>query len=78
MTAPILEHDSETAPAPRDGDPDVYHYYHCDPDVAWCGVDLSGVEECPPKPGEIRCPLCQLAWESDLCPVCDEDRFDLD
>jgi hypothetical protein len=69
--APLLERDVDPDPVAALDDADVYHYYHCDPDVGWCGVDLSGVEECPPKPGEVPCPLCQAAWESNLCPVCD-------
>lgn len=69
-TAPVLEHDTEPALASGNDDPDLSHWYHCDRNVGWCGIDLSDVEEAPPKTGEVPCPLCELAWESDVCPVC--------
>lgn len=70
-TTPLLERDSDSVSSAEDVDPDVHHHYHCDPDVAWCGEDLSDVEECPLTLECVICPLCELAWESDVCPVCD-------
>lgn len=70
MATPILERDPEPAPTRGNDDPDLFHWYHCDRDVGWCGVDLSDVEEASPKPSEIPCPLCELALEYDVCPVC--------
>ncbi|GAA0495108.1 hypothetical protein Ade02nite_19190 [Paractinoplanes deccanensis] len=61
----------ETLPSPSDtsvGD-DVDHYYCCDPNVAFCGLDLTDVLEGPGF--HLICPLCALAEESGYrCPGC--------
>ena len=47
---------------------DVDHLYCCDPDVAMCGLDLTGV----PEGREFThvCPLCAEVNDSDTpCPV---------
>jgi hypothetical protein len=62
----------DRAPTDTGGeDDDLHHIWCCDPDVAVCGVDLTGV----PDAGDVGdgvqvCPLCALAWDGGLpCPV---------
>lgn len=48
---------------------DVDHWYCCDPDVAYCGLDLSGVPD--GEEFDEMCPLCVLADEAGgFCPSC--------
>lgn len=57
-----------------DGDDDVNHMWCCDPDVAWCGADISG----DPASGydfsvdPEDCAMCLLADEQGqyVCKVC--------
>lgn len=66
MTAPaVASHTSLT------GNPDdVDHIYCCDPNLAMCGLDLTGVAEGPEF--DAACPLCGLAEDTGQgCPVPD-------
>lgn len=59
----------ETRPQPArsltGGDAD--HWYCCDPTVAYCGLDISGVRE--GREFQQMCPLCVLADEQGgYCP----------
>lgn len=48
---------------------DVDHWYCCDPDQAYCGMDLTGVPDEPEF--DEMCPLCVLADEAGYeCPGC--------
>lgn len=72
-TAPLVE--------PRIEDQindDVDHIYHCDPNIALCGRDISNDGYCPI--GEDctihpECPLCEVAYWSDdwRCSACGGD-----
>jgi hypothetical protein len=53
-----------------DGD-DLHHIWCCHPDIAVCGVDLTGVPDVDePDAGVQVCRLCVVAWDGGLpCPV---------
>jgi hypothetical protein len=55
---------AQVSSRPTGGDPyDVDHWYCCDPNVAYCGLDLTGVPE--GETAGVMCPLCVLAEETD-------------
>lgn len=69
MTAATLP-DSRPAPT-SSGDDDPDHYYCCDPDIAMCGADLTGVDDIGDD-GVVDplCPLCAYVEDHYLpCPV---------
>ena len=57
-----------------EGEDDIIHMWCCDPDVAWCGADISG----DPASGydfsvdPEDCAMCLFADETDsyVCKVC--------
>lgn len=49
--------DTAPAPTPTVTGPQIFHWYCCDPNIAYCGTDLSGV----PKKDE-----------GDMCVVCED------
>ncbi len=57
MTAPTVEHASATS---TDDGPDVVHLYCCDPGRAWCGADISTLDD-NPDDSNPECPLCVYA-----------------
>ncbi len=63
----VFEHPPPCVPASGDGS--YCHLWCCDPDVALCGADISGEEECD-DPGHVICVLCTLAADAGMpCPV---------
>lgn len=52
--------------------PDYDHLYHCDPNIALCGADLTNIDwRCPAYGCDHPwCPLCALVLESGCCPLC--------
>lgn len=65
---------TETLPQRTDQDVDDWDHVFCpcDPDVALCGVDLTGLEECPAEAAlEKTCPMCVvLAEPGHVCGRC--------
>lgn len=56
-------------PARADSDYDLDHWYCCDPNIAYCGRDISGDAE--GHADENLCPLCALVEENHIpCPEC--------
>lgn len=54
------------------GDDDAHHWYHCDPDVAYCGADLTGHLPADVADDDPQvCALCRIADDCDhRCPAC--------
>jgi hypothetical protein len=48
-------------PATDVTDDEVCHWFCCQPDLALCGADLTGMA--PGGPNDIDCPLCVLVAE---------------
>lgn len=62
-----------TLPAPAVpglADGELTHLYCCDPDVAWCGQDISGMAFSPPSAAEPECRACDLADEMEINAGC--------
>lgn len=55
-------------------EPEVIHFWCCDPDVAWCGEPLEGeyTDEPDDSNGPYDCALCVLAESTGtgICKYC--------
>ena len=60
----------ETKPGETGTEDELIHVVCCDPDVAMCGMDVSGYRWVP-HDEPATCELCAIAYEEDLpCPKC--------
>jgi hypothetical protein len=51
-------------------DDDLDHWYCCDPNVSFCGRDIS---EIPDVPFDVAsCVVCESMADTYVCPECDE------
>lgn len=58
---------------PGDAEDDLDHFYCCDPDVAYCGADISGAYVVMSAEMTNLCPMCEVLDDT-LCPRCKEVR----
>lgn len=70
LSAPTPSTDVTAAAVPDDG---VHHYYcDCDPNLAFCGQDITDHEDLGDKePTDPLCPMCKVldeVWA--YCPRC--------
>lgn len=78
MTAVLDCPETGLADGDGDGDDGFNHIYHCDPDLAMCGKDLTGVPDVDPETGpDPVCVACEAAWLAGFpCPVPECPRGD--